>query len=135
MNKSRGLSLVHIVFLIVIVGIVASVLLPKSDDALEKHVNRNQNLSKAHKISLCKEYISKVFHKPMDIMNARYMKEDSLMSFVEISYVRKIDNTLWKYVCSISDDSILWAAILEDGSLGRWRYEEEAKISDGKVEL
>jgi len=79
-------------------------------------------LSKKEKESVCVEYVAAVLYKSPSIMDSVYIKD----GFYEVSYTRNSDGTRWDAACHIDGKTIVWAAI-HGGSLGRWRYEEDAK--------
>lgn len=77
---------------------------------------------------VCEAYIAKLFSKSRAIMRSELLKEEYGNSFIKVSYTRSSDNTKWENVCTYQKDILLWAG-LHNGELGRWRYEDEAKIS------
>ncbi|GAB2706164.1 hypothetical protein [Aliiglaciecola aliphaticivorans] len=93
----------------------------------DKNKSKSSSLTKAKVNSLCKTYIAEQFYKSRTIMNSAYIKEDNGGHFAKIWYTRASDGTKWEYICHISNGKILWAS-LTNGSLGRWRYEDERAI-------
>jgi|GEM_PF-4215122 len=83
--------------------------------------------SQGDKQKICEYYIASVMYKSPSIMSSRLITKDSAY-FFEVSYRRNSDNTVWEYVCHIDEKNIVWAA-LDNGSPGRWRYEEDATYS------
>lgn len=87
------------------------------------------SFSKADKTQLCKKYIAGLFGRSVSSMQVKATHVDSAGGFfAEIYYRRPSDNTRWENTCHIYDKTILWAALNSDGSLGRWRYEDEKRI-------
>lgn len=87
------------------------------------------SFSTADKTQLCKKYIAGQFGRSVSSMKVKVTHVDSAGGFfAEIYYRRPSDNTRWGNTCHIYDKTILWAALNADGSLGRWRYEDEKKI-------
>ena len=104
----------------------------KASNVSKPNINR---LTQTSMESVCKSYIGQHFSKPENIITAKFIKKDAGVNFISASYVRNSDNSKWEYVCSITGNNIIWASIREDGSLGRWRYEDSREIINGKVKI
>ncbi|MBH0093348.1 zinc-ribbon domain-containing protein [Pseudoalteromonas sp. SCQQ13] len=128
--SQHKITTVQWIFISVFVLFVIGSCSDKSDSP--SATNSNPSLSRTDKQEICKSYISQLFGRPASIMKASFIKEDSGF-FSKISYVRSSDNTTWNNVCHIDGDTILWASIGGDGIVGRWRFEDERKIINGKV--
>lgn len=98
-----------------------------------KSKSHTTRLLKSEMKDVCKSYISQNFRKPENIITTKYLKKDLGVNFISASYVRSSDNSKWEYVCSITGNKIIWASIREDGSVGRWRYEDSREIINGRV--
>ncbi|GAB4292856.1 MAG: hypothetical protein Kow0083_05940 [Methylophaga sp.] len=75
---------------------------------------------------LCASYIGEEFGRSASIISTEIIKRDSGV-FVHAWYNRPMDNSRWDYVCNLYSNTIVWAAI-DSGKVGRWRFEDEAKI-------
>ncbi|GAB4292852.1 MAG: hypothetical protein Kow0083_05930 [Methylophaga sp.] len=75
---------------------------------------------------LCASYIGEEFGRSASIISTEIIKRDRGV-FVHAWYNRPMDNSRWDYVCNLDNDTIVWAAI-DSGKVGRWRFEDEAKI-------
>lgn len=114
--------------------IVVGVLIVSFNSETNSSKNHNE-LTQLEMKSVCKSYIAQNFRKPENIITTRYIKEDVGVNFISASYVRSSDNSKWEYVCSITGNKIIWASIREDGSVGRWRYEDSREIINGRVKV
>lgn len=74
--------------------------------------------------TLCRSYIAKLFYKPTSIIQTEHIKYDG-GHFVKAYYYRPSDGDYFEYVCSLDNNTIIWAAIFNGSELGRWRYEDE----------
>lgn len=79
-------------------------------------------------INACKHYIGQLFGKPVEIIKLDFTKEDAGATFAQVSYVRPDDSTKWTYVCFVNENEITWASV-NNGDLGRWRWEDQGKIN------
>jgi len=67
---------------------------------------------------VCKAAIATMFRKSPSTINV----ENSSSPYV-LSYVRKPDNSTWKYRCKVQGNEIIWAGWI-NGSWGRWRDDQ-----------
>lgn len=115
---------------IVVYGL-ASLASEKSDIKTTKETTKpKRNFDELTNIQLgqaCKYYIANEFSKNPRIVSTSYITKDAGGHFIKAWYTRDSDNTQWEYVCHLMDNTIVWAA-LDNGNLGRWRYEDEAKF-------
>jgi hypothetical protein len=88
--------------------------------------NNLKNLTVTSANKLCADYIGKIFGRSPSIISTELIKKDSGF-FIKASYRRSTDFTKWENICHISGNTIIWAGI-NNGNLGRWRYEDEATI-------
>jgi hypothetical protein len=87
----------------------------------------DEDLSGSAKIDLCKKYIASEFGRPLSSMRSGLVTR-GLNFFVEISYTRRSDNSIWKNLCNISNNEISWASVDNYGNTGRWRHEDTKKL-------
>lgn len=99
-----------------------------SKSSSSKTVINPKKLTILQQKKVCEAYIAKVLGKSRAIMRSEVLKEEYGNSFIKVYYTRSSDNTKWETVCTYQKDILLWAS-LNNGELGRWRHEEEAKIS------
>lgn len=111
------------IFKRVLIGIASMVILFV---IINSESTTNKEVSRSDAESLCRLYIADLFGRSPSIIKTSIMKDDGGL-FVKASYQRPSDNSEWVNVCHIHDGIITWAA-LNNGNLGRWRYEDDTKI-------
>ena len=81
------------------------------------------------KARLCKAYIGSMFGKSTSIIQ-NYKNEDNL---TYVRYVREEDKQTFSYVCEINNNTMIWAAYLNDTQKwGRWRTEDQVDLNYNK---
>lgn len=97
----------------------------------DRSTSQNQTFDMAElpekdKIGLCKHYIGYIFSRPTDIIKHDRTDDAGL---IYVSYIRQNDNTLWKSVCDVNSEDIIWAGWLKDTEeWGRWREEDRSQL-------
>jgi hypothetical protein len=87
-------------------------------------------LLKDEKIKVCKAYIGQLFSKPTSIINNYRYEDDQVFVF----YIRKVDQTVWRYACKFDGHSVVWAGWWDDtNEWGRWRTEDQVPLSIDKT--
>ena len=66
---------------------------------------------------ICRAAIATTMGRPIGIITADEGQNDT----VQTTYYRPGDNSIWRNMCRISGDRVIWASIRDDGSRGRWR--------------
>jgi hypothetical protein len=66
---------------------------------------------------ICRAGIATIMGKSPSIITVDSKKGDVKY----LSYIRKEDNTKWKYKCQVKGFRIHWGSIDSDGTEGRWR--------------
>tara|TARA_A200000113_G_C8864587_1_gene354385 strand:+ start:1757 stop:2902 length:1146 start_codon:yes stop_codon:yes gene_type:complete len=84
----------------------------------------SSKLDKKSAETLCRSYIAKLFYKPTSIIKTEHIKYDG-GHFVKAYYYRPSDGDYFEFICSLDNNTIVWAAIFNGSDLGRWRYEDE----------
>ncbi len=88
-------------------------------------LNKNPSLSIENKVKICKAYIGNLFGRPTSIIDNYSVVKNNIY----VKYIRSVDNTTWKYVCHVKDDSMVWATWFDDvQEWGRWRYEDQVGL-------
>ena len=86
----------------------------------------SSKLSKENAKSLCRSYIAQQMGRPSSIIRTQHIKYDG-GHFVKAYYYRPSDGDYFEFVCSLDNNTILWAGIFDGNDIGRWRYEDEMK--------
>ena len=89
-----------------------------------KSNSSSTKLDKGSAQTLCKRYIAKLMYKSTSIIKTNYIKYDG-GHFVKAYYRRAGDGDYFEYVCSLDNNTIVWAGVFNGSDLGRWRYEDE----------
>ena len=66
---------------------------------------------------VCRAAISMLMGRQIEIISASTLQDETTLT----TYHRPSDGKVWQNACRIDGDTVVWAAILEDGSTGRWR--------------
>ncbi|WP_290654091.1 hypothetical protein [Idiomarina sp.] len=110
---------------IAIILIISVILLSSGSNS---NTNSQKSVSQAEAIQACKSYIADQFGRSKNIMRHKNVKFIDGFS-VEIYYTRTSDNSVWRNICRIKNDKIIWAGLFSDGQ-GRWRYEDEEPVKN-----
>lgn len=86
----------------------------------------SSKISKENAKSLCRSYIAQQMGRPSSIIRTQHIKYDG-GHFVKAYYYRPSDGDYFEYVCSLDNNTIVWAGIFDGNDIGRWRYEDEMK--------
>lgn len=129
LDLTRNIGIIKGIF-VKIISILLLVLLVVACEG--NSVNAIKDLDKSEKVAVCKQYIASQFGKDPSIMQSRDVKEDSGF-FVGIQYTRSSDKKVWKTICHISGNTIVWAGV-QQGVVGRWRFEDEAHLNISREE-
>jgi hypothetical protein len=84
------------------------------------------SFSETQRENICKNYIGAIMLKDPSIVN---VYDTNNKSQIYVRYTRSIDSTVWSYVCSIKENSAIWAAWQQDQKeWGRWREEDRVNL-------
>ncbi|WP_018403228.1 hypothetical protein [Marinobacter gelidimuriae] len=89
-----------------------------NDDQLSDTKVQATTTVEAGKISdgqICKAAVATMFFQSPSIISV-----DKASEPFELSYVRSVDNSTWRYRCKVDGNEIIWAGWV-DGKWGRWR--------------
>jgi len=83
-------------------------------------------LSQNNKVEMCKRVIAKHYYKSIGIIRESYTSAQDSSDIVRVEYTRNSDNSLWRFACQISSNTIVYNTWQNDlNDWGRWRYDEE----------
>ena len=90
----------------------------------------SQEMTDEDRQYVCRASISMLMGRQIEIITASKLTDETTMT----SYQRQSDGKIWKNVCRFDGDKVIWAAILGDGSIGRWRNHPLDEVLEFKLE-
>ncbi len=87
--------------------------------------NKKRRITYKDHIEICRAGISTIFGRPLKIIRAKKRNQ-----IVHLSYKRSDDRKVFKNVCKVKGNRVMWAAVFSGTGQGRWRnHASDSKIS------
>ena len=74
-------------------------------------------LDSEDRMLICRATIAAIMGRPIGIITANESQSDTIPT----TYQRPDDGSVWRNMCRISGNRVIWASVRADGSRGRWR--------------